>query len=78
MDHSVWALQSRWFASRGRDVAALDLPGHGRSQGPPLTTIAAMADWTARAIAACDGRSRRDRRPFDGRAGRARLRRASS
>ncbi len=53
MDHSVWALQSRWFASRGRDVAALDLPGHGRSQGPPLTTIAAMADWTARAIVAC-------------------------
>ena len=53
MDHSVWALQSRWFAARGRDVAALDFPGHGRSAGPPLETIAAMADWTAKVIAAC-------------------------
>ncbi|MBL8588155.1 MAG: alpha/beta hydrolase [Methylobacteriaceae bacterium] len=53
MDHSVFAMQSRWFASRGFDVAALDWPGHGRSQGPPLASIAALADWTAMAIAAC-------------------------
>lgn len=53
MDHSVWALQSRWFASRGRGVAAIDFPGHGRSQPPLLPDIAAMADWTARLIAAC-------------------------
>jgi pimeloyl-ACP methyl ester carboxylesterase len=26
-------------------VLALDLPGHGRSEGPALTTIADMADW---------------------------------
>ena len=28
-------------------VVAPDLPGHGRSQGPALKTIAEMADWTA-------------------------------
>ena len=29
---------------------ALDLPGHGRSQGPGLDSIAAMADWVVRAM----------------------------
>ena len=47
LDHSVWASQSRWFAHRGRNVLAVDLPGHGRSAGPPLPGIAAMADWIA-------------------------------
>ncbi len=32
-DHSVWALQSRYFANHGYAVYALDLPGHGRSTG---------------------------------------------
>jgi pimeloyl-ACP methyl ester carboxylesterase len=51
MDHSVWALQSRWFAHHGFDVAAVDFPGHGGSAGPPLADIGAMAEWTARLIA---------------------------
>src|SRR5579864_3025980 len=46
-DHSVWALHSRWFAHHGFGVLAPDLPGHGRSGGKPLPTIAEMADWTA-------------------------------
>ncbi len=45
MDHSVWALQTRYFAYHGRNVLAVDLPGHGRTPGPALGTIAAMADW---------------------------------
>jgi pimeloyl-ACP methyl ester carboxylesterase len=44
-DHSAWALHSRWFAHHGFSVLVPDLPGHGRSAGPALTTIAAMADW---------------------------------
>jgi pimeloyl-ACP methyl ester carboxylesterase len=44
-DHSVWALQSRYFAHHGFGVLALDLPGHGRSSGPALTSVEAMADW---------------------------------
>jgi pimeloyl-ACP methyl ester carboxylesterase len=51
MDHTVWFLQSRWFAHRGRAVLALDMPGHGGSDGPPLTSIDAMADWAAGALA---------------------------
>jgi pimeloyl-ACP methyl ester carboxylesterase len=46
-DHTTWALHSRWFAHHGYGVLAPDLPGHGRSSGAPLATIADMADWTA-------------------------------
>src|SRR6185312_14560675 len=47
LDHSTWALHSRWFAHHGVSVLAPDLPGHGRSKGAALKTIAEMADWTA-------------------------------
>ena len=47
-DHSAWALQSRYFAYHGHNVLVPDLPGHGRSMGPPLTSIAALAGWIAR------------------------------
>jgi pimeloyl-ACP methyl ester carboxylesterase len=46
-DHTAWALHSRWFAHHGFGVLAPDLPGHGRSSGTPLSSIAGMADWTA-------------------------------
>ena len=46
-DHTIWALHTRWFAHHGYGVLAPDLPGHGRSGGAPLATVADMADWTA-------------------------------
>src|SRR3954471_3651863 len=46
-DHTAWALHSRSFAHHGYGVLAPDMPGHGRSCGAPLRTIAEMADWTA-------------------------------
>ncbi len=52
MDHSVWALPARAFAYHGHAVLAPDLPGHGRSGGAPLPSIAALADWTAALIGA--------------------------
>ncbi|MEM8948458.1 MAG: alpha/beta hydrolase [Pseudomonadota bacterium] len=52
MDHSVWTLQARYFAHHGSNALAVDLPGHGRSEGAPLPTIEAMADWIAAAISA--------------------------
>ena len=45
----VWIHQSRYFAHHGFNAVALDLPGHGRSEGDPLDTIAAMAHWVMRA-----------------------------
>lgn len=38
-DHSVWILQSRWFANHGWNVLAVDMPGHCRSEGPPPATV---------------------------------------
>ena len=50
-DHSVWILQSRYLAHHGHAVLALDLPGHGRSDGPPAATVEAIADRLAAALA---------------------------
>jgi pimeloyl-ACP methyl ester carboxylesterase len=50
MDHSVWAWQSRALTQRGDAVLAVDLPGHGRSEGPPLDTVEALSDWLARLL----------------------------
>jgi len=57
-DHSVWALQSRYFAHHGFNALAVDLPGHGRSGGDPLPTVEAIADWLAALLdAAVPGRA---------------------
>ena len=44
-DHCVWVLQSRYLAHHGYGVLAADLPGHGRSEGAPLASVEAIADW---------------------------------
>jgi pimeloyl-ACP methyl ester carboxylesterase len=44
-DHSVWALQSRYFAYHGWNALAVDLPAHGRSAGDALASVEAIADW---------------------------------
>ena len=53
-DHSVWALQSRYFAHHGHNVLAVDLPGHGRSAGEALGSVEALADWVAALVGAAD------------------------
>ncbi len=45
LDHSVWLLQSRYFAHHQRNALAVDMPGHGRSGGSALENITDMADW---------------------------------
>jgi pimeloyl-ACP methyl ester carboxylesterase len=44
-DHSVWNLLARWFAHHGHAVLAVDQPAHGRSDGPPVASVEALADW---------------------------------
>jgi len=51
-DRTAWALQTRYFAWHGYGVLAVDLPGHGKSQGPLLQSLPAMGDWLADLIAA--------------------------
>src|SRR3954470_16829274 len=50
MDHSVWTLPARYVAHHGGTALALDLPGHGKSDGPALTSIAEMAAWVWRTL----------------------------
>jgi pimeloyl-ACP methyl ester carboxylesterase len=50
MDHTVWALQTRYFAHHARSVLAVDLPGHGRSGGVLLRSIADMTAWIVRVL----------------------------
>lgn len=52
MDHTVWALQTRWFAWHGRSVLAIDLPGHGKSDGPALESIDDIGAWLIRLVEA--------------------------
>jgi pimeloyl-ACP methyl ester carboxylesterase len=59
MDHTVWALLARAFAHHGHAVLAPDFPGHGSSAGAPLTSIAALADWTAALIDATGAKAAR-------------------
>lgn len=44
-DHSAWNLLARWAAHHGHAVLAVDLPGHGFSDGPPLPDVEALAGW---------------------------------
>lgn len=50
MNRTVWQLQTRFFAHHGYRVAAVDLPGHGGSDGPPLVSIEQMGDWVAEMV----------------------------
>jgi pimeloyl-ACP methyl ester carboxylesterase len=44
-DHSVWTLQTRYFAHHGWNVLAVNLPGHCRSAGEPPRTVEEGADF---------------------------------
>ena len=45
-DHSVWILQTRYFAHHGWNVLALDLPGHCKSGGEAPRTVQEAAAFT--------------------------------
>ena len=44
-DHSVWILQTRYFAHHGWNVLAVDLPGHGKSEGEAPKTVEEAAEF---------------------------------
>ena len=56
MDHTVWALQSRYFAYHGYNILAVNLPGHNLSQGEMLTSIESLGDWLLELIQDQPGR----------------------
>lgn len=54
-DQSVWSQQARYMAHHGANVLALDLPGHGRSDGPAFATIEDVAEFLTAFVAAHGG-----------------------
>ena len=54
MDRTVWSQLTRYLAHHGFAPMAVDLPGHGRSEGELLPTISEMADWVADLILELD------------------------
>jgi len=56
-DHTNWQLPARWCAWHGHAVLAVDLPGHGRTQGPPLASVPDLAGWIGRLLAAVGAES---------------------
>ncbi len=54
MDHTAWALQSRYMAHHGYNVYALDLVGHGKSGGEIPASIDELADSVIQFMDALD------------------------
>ena len=55
MNRSVWSHQTRFLAHHGFRAMAVDLPGHGSSEGPALGSVEAISDWVAHLAAALGG-----------------------
>ena len=45
LSHVVWSLHEQFYASQGFNVLAIDLPGHGNSDGPTLKSIQEISNW---------------------------------
>ena len=55
MNRTVWSQQTRFLAHHGYRAVAVDLPGHGGSDGPALDTVEATADWLAGLVGSLGG-----------------------
>jgi pimeloyl-ACP methyl ester carboxylesterase len=53
-DHSVWILQTRYFAHHGFNVLAVDLPGHGKSEGSCPKSVEEAAEFILALLDAAD------------------------
>ena len=48
--HVVWSLTDQYLSDQGYNVFALDLPGHGNSEGDSLNSIEEMAEWLEKVV----------------------------
>lgn len=54
-DHTIWRFLTRRLAAAGYPTLAVDLPAHGKSEGPALGSIEEMADWCLGVVDAAGG-----------------------
>ena len=48
--HVVWSLTDQYLTDLGYNVFAIDMPGHGNSEGKSLKTIEDLAEWLEKLI----------------------------
>jgi pimeloyl-ACP methyl ester carboxylesterase len=45
LSHIVWSLTEQYLSNKNYNVLAIDLPGHGSSEGKCLKSIEEISDW---------------------------------
>ena len=50
LSHIVWSLTEQYLSNKGYNILAIDLPGHGNSEGPSLSSIEDIAEWLEKVI----------------------------
>ena len=45
LTHIVWSLTEQYLSNKNFNILSIDLPGHGNSDGPCITSIEKIADW---------------------------------
>ena len=50
LSHIVWSLTEQYLSNKGYNILAIDLPGHGNSEGPSLSSIEDIAEWLKKVI----------------------------
>ena len=48
LSHIVWSLTEQYLSNQNYNVLAIDLPGHGNSEGDCLKSIEEISDWLER------------------------------
>tara|TARA_B100000795_G_scaffold106989_1_gene79020 strand:+ start:428 stop:1204 length:777 start_codon:yes stop_codon:yes gene_type:complete len=45
LNHIIWSLTEQYLSNQNYNILALDLPGHGNSEGPCLNSIEEISVW---------------------------------
>ena len=50
LSHIVWSLTEQYLSNQNYNILAIDLPGHGNSEGKSLRSIEEISDWLDKAF----------------------------
>ena len=50
LSHIVWSLTEQYLSNQNYNVLAIDLPGHGNSEGDCLKSIEEISEWLEKAF----------------------------
>ena len=45
LSHIVWSLTEQYLSNQNYNILAIDLPGHGNSEGESLKSIEEISEW---------------------------------